>query len=149
MSKYKYILLIVFIIISCKANNKLENEELELVVESTIETSSSIETVEVATLEDKMLIGTWKLVETEAKLQNLISSVYLNFYEDMSFNKKVDGYYTPRVRYTISANSNIRFFNTQGSSDLGKILSLSTDTLKIYLNTDNALGVFARAAIDE
>jgi len=151
MRKYIFISLLISTFINCKSNTNEEVKTNDSEIENVPPENSSveIESTKEAKYDEKMLFGTWKLVKTEAKLEHLIDSVYLNFYDDLSFNKKVNGYYTPRVPFKISASSEIRLYNRQASSDLAKLLSVTKDTLKLHLNTDNALGVFVNVPLDD
>ncbi|MCB0399408.1 MAG: hypothetical protein KDD26_07245 [Winogradskyella sp.] len=151
MRCYSLILFFIFLNQGCKSNDKgRESQNVDNQIESTLadEPITEIETTEYETFKEKNLFGTWKLIAGDPKLEKLIDSTYLYFYDNLYFNKKVDGYYTPRVPFKIFS-SQIRLYNSKISSDLAKIISISSDTLKLHLNVDNALGVFIRVEAEE
>jgi len=151
MRYYSIILLFIFLNQGCKSNDESrENQNVDNQIESTLadESISEIETTENETFNEENLFGTWKLIAGDPKLEKLIDSTYLNFYDNLYFNKKVNGYYTPRVPFKISS-SQIRLYNSKLSRDLAKIISISPDTLRLHLNADNAIGIFARTIAEE
>ncbi|WP_243470894.1 hypothetical protein [Winogradskyella sp. MH6] len=151
MRYYSIILLFIFLNQGCKSNDESrENQNVDNQIESTLgdESISEIETTENETFNEENLFGTWKLIAGDPKLEKLIDSTYLNFYDNLYFNKKVNGYYTPRVPFAIFS-SQIRLYNSKMSSDLAKVISISSDTLKLHLNADDALGIFARTIAEE
>lgn len=151
MRYYSIILLFIFLNQGCKSNDESrENQNVDNQIESTLadESISEIETTENETFNEENLFGTWKLIAGDPKLEKLIDSTYLNFYDNLYFNKKVNGYYTPRVPFKISS-SQIRLYNSKLSRDLAKIISISPDTLRLHLNADNAIGIFVRTIAEE
>jgi len=151
MRYYILIFFLSFLNQSCISNNgSKEKQNFDDQIESTIidEPISEIESADVATYNEKQLFGSWRLIDGDPKLDELLNSTYLNFYDNLYFNKKVDGYYTPRVPFQIFS-SQIRLYNSKISSDLAKIISISSDTLKLHLNVDNALGVFIKVEAEE
>lgn len=152
----RYSLLIILLIcvnLGCKSNDKSSEETfIEYQIENTSdeieETVDEIESLVPDPFEEDMLFGTWKLVEGEPPIDKLIDSAYLNFYDNLYFNKKVNGYYTPRVPFSIRS-SKIHLSNSMASRDLAEILSVNSDTLKLHLITDNAVGIFVRTESEE
>ena len=152
----RYLLVIIVLIcfnLSCKSNDKSTEEyfteyEIENTTDEIEETVDEIDTVVPDPFEEEMLFGTWKLVEGEPPIDKLIDSAYLNFYDNLYFNKKVNGYYTPRVPFSIRS-SKIHLSNSMASRDLAEILSVNSDTLKLHLITDNAVGIFVRTESEE
>lgn len=139
-----FIFIISGILFSCNNSSYNKKNNLKETVEN-LPLDDSPPSVDSNDFNPESLFGSWILIKIDKKNEKFINNLILNFYEDMSFNRKQDGYFTPRTYWKLSG-SKIVVYNpsTSMSLEFAKIVEIKKDTIELFLLNDHTNAVFVK-----
>ncbi len=146
MKKYFLIVLLYISLVSC---NKISNQ---------VNSTKTIDSIEIESIEftevndrkiDSQLMGSWLLKKIEPHQTKIVDNLILSFYPDYQHNRKLDGFYSPRVYWRVNHSEIIECYNNYGTVEFAKILDIKKDSLILHFFTDNADGTLVRVPLEK